>query len=126
MARSIAQADSESEISVSAERYGQSVDLRDSEAWRAVWTQDGVMKLQDHGITGEAHWALASGAGSRDNPFVEPAKIAFLGRYVDRLRHVGGAWRIARRKVITDWIDTEINDNVKVGHSTSSVSEAAS
>lgn len=65
-------------------------------------------------------------AGSRDNPFGEPAKITFQGRYVDRLRNVDGAWKIAHRKIITDWIDADTNDAVKAGQAASSVSDAAS
>ena len=157
-------AEDRSEIILLAGRYSQSLDLRDSEGWRAVWTDDAVMEmeLQQLWITGDALWKLASsdhdrpddpvsrhqpsnfvidGAGdeatmssycmvvsmsSRDNPFGEPARITFQGRYVDRLRRVDGAWRIAHRKIITDWIDSDVNDQVKLGQSGSSVSEAAS
>ena len=28
----------------------------------------------------------------------------FQGRYEDRLRRVDGQWRIARRRILTDWI----------------------
>ena len=65
-------------------------------------------------------------AGSQDNPFGDPAKITFQGRYVDRLRRVDGAWKIAHRKILTDWIDSDINQEVTSGQSASSVSEAAS
>ena len=65
-------------------------------------------------------------AGSRDNPFGEPARITFQGRYVDRLRRVDGAWKIAHRKIITDWIDSDINAEVTSAQSDSSVGEAAS
>ncbi|MCY3921629.1 MAG: nuclear transport factor 2 family protein [Chloroflexi bacterium] len=65
-------------------------------------------------------------AGSRDNPFGEPAWITFQGRYEDRLRRVDGAWKIAHRKILTDWIDADINAEVTAGQSASSVSEAAS
>ena len=65
-------------------------------------------------------------AGSRDNPFGEPARITFQGRYEDRLRRVDGAWKIAHRKIITDWIDSDINAEVTSAQSSSSVSEAAS
>ena len=65
-------------------------------------------------------------AGSRDNPFGEPARITFQGRYEDRLRRVDGAWKIAHRKILTDWIDADINAEVTAGQSASSVSEAAS
>ena len=65
-------------------------------------------------------------AGSRGNPFGEPARITFQGRYEDRLRRVDGAWKIAHRKIITDWIDSEINAEVTAGQADSSVSDAAS
>ena len=157
-------AEDRSEIILLAGRYSQSLDLRDLEGWRAVWTDDAVMEmeLQQLWITGDALWRLASGdqdrpddpvsrhqpstfvidgdgdeatmssyctvvsVSSRDNPFGEPARITFQGRYVDRLRRVDGAWRIAHRKIITDWIDSDVNDQVKLGQSGSSVSEAAS
>ncbi|MDE2893566.1 MAG: nuclear transport factor 2 family protein [Chloroflexota bacterium] len=65
-------------------------------------------------------------AGSRDNPFGEPARITFQGRYEDRLRRVDGVWKIAHRKILTDWIDADINAEVTAGQSACSVSEAAS
>ena len=157
-------ADDRSEIIVLAGRYSQALDLRDPEAWRAVWTDDAVMEmeLQELWITGDALWNLAAGdndssddrvsrhqpsnfvidgdgdeatmssyctvvsAGSRDNPFGEPARITFQGRYVDRLRRVDGAWKLAHRKIITDWIDSDINAEVTAGQSASGASEAAS
>ncbi len=157
-------ADDRSEIIVLAGRYSQSLDLRDPEAWRAVWTDDAVMEmeLQELWITGDALWNLASGdgdgpddrvsrhqpsnfvidgegdeatmssyctvvsAGSRDNPFGEPARITFQGRYVDRLRRVDGAWKLAHRKIITDWIDSDINAQVTGENAGSAQSEAAS
>ena len=64
-------------------------------------------------------------AGSRGNPFGEPARITFQGRYEDRLRRVDGAWKIAHRKIITDWIDSDINAEVTSAQSDSSVGEAA-
>ncbi len=75
--------------------------------------------------TMSSYCTVVSG-GSRDNPFVEPARITFQGRYVDRLRRVNGAWKIAHRKIITDWIDSDINAEVTSAQSDSSVSEAAS
>ena len=75
--------------------------------------------------TMSSYCTVVSG-GSRDNPFVEPARITFQGRYVDRLRRVDGAWKIAHRKIITDWIDSDINAKVTSAQSDSSVSEAAS
>ncbi len=75
--------------------------------------------------TMSSYCTVVSG-GSRDNPFVEPARITFQGRYVDRLRRVDGAWKIAHRKIITDWIDSDINAEVTSAQSDSSVSEAAS
>ena len=38
----------------------------------------------------------------------EAANIVFQGRYEDRLRRVDGSWRIAHRKIITDWIEPEV------------------
>ena len=157
-------AEDRSEIILLAGRYSQSLDLRDSEGWRACFTDDAVMEmeLQDLWITGDALWGLASGdnddpddrvsrhqpsnlvidgdgneatmssyctvvsASSRDNPFGEPARITFQGRYVDRLRRVDGAWRIAHRKIITDWIDSDTNSRVTAGNAEGSQSEAAS
>ena len=73
-----------------------------------------------------ASYCTVVSGGTRDNPFVEPARITFQGRYEDRLRRVDGAWKIAHRKIITDWIDSEINAEVTAAQSGSSVSEAAS
>ena len=72
-----------------------------------------------------ASYCTVVSAGSRDNPFGEPARITFQGRYEDRLRRVDGAWKIAHRKIITDWIDSDINAEVTSAQSDSSVSEAA-
>ena len=157
-------AEDRSEIILLAGRYSQSLDLRDSDGWRACFTDDAVMEmeLQELWITGDALWGLASGvtdadddrvsrhqpsnfvidgdgddatmssyctvvsAGSRDNPFGEPARITFQGRYVDRLRRVDGAWRIAHRKIMTDWIDSDINAQVTGENAASAQSEAAS
>ena len=74
--------------------------------------------------TMKSYCTVVSG-GSRDNPFVEPARITFQGRYEDRLRRVDGAWKIAHRKILTDWIDSDINAEVTSAQSGSSVSEAA-
>ena len=74
--------------------------------------------------TMKSYCTVVSG-GSRDNPFVEPARITFQGRYEDRLRRVDGAWKIAHRKILTDWIDSDINAEVTSAQSNSSVSEAA-
>ncbi len=65
-------------------------------------------------------------ASGRHNPFGDPAKIIFQGRYEDRLRRVDGAWKIAHRKIITDWIDSEVNRDVTSGNSESSQAGAAS
>ena len=73
-----------------------------------------------------ASYCTVVSAGSRDNPFGEPARITFQGRYVDRLRRVDGAWKIAHRKIITDWIDADVNREVTAGQSASSVADAAS
>jgi len=75
--------------------------------------------------TMKSYCTVVSG-GSRDNPFVEPARITFQGRYEDRLRRVDGAWKIAHRKILTDWIDSDINAEVTSAQSDSSVGEAAS
>ncbi len=75
--------------------------------------------------TMSSYCTVVSG-GSRDNPFGEPARITFQGRYEDQLRRVDGAWRIAHRKIITDWIDADINAEVTSAQSDSSASEAAS
>ena len=60
-------AEDRSEIILLAGRYSQSLDLRDSEGWRACFTDDAVMEmeLQDLWITGDALWGLASGDNDR-------------------------------------------------------------
>ena len=35
----------------------------------------------------------------------DPASIVFQGRYVDKIRRVDGAWKLAHRTILTDWID---------------------
>ena len=65
-------------------------------------------------------------ASGRENPFGDPAKIVFQGRYEDRLQRIDGAWKIAHRKIITDWIDSDTNSRVTSGNAESSQSQAAS
>ena len=43
------------------------------------------------------------------------ARIVFQGRYEDRLRRVDGKWRIARRRILTDWIDPVVAAGVANG-----------
>ena len=42
----------------------------------------------------------------------DAARIVFQGRCEDRLRRVGGKWRIARRHMLTDWIDPVVTAGV--------------
>jgi 3-phenylpropionate/cinnamic acid dioxygenase small subunit len=134
-------ADDRTAIQNLAGRYSHALDLGDAEAWVEVFTDDGVMEMAEQGyqITGDALRALPSGRdpsqpASRHIPstFViegdgdeatmrsyvtvvrvgDPASIVFQGRYEDRLRRVAGVWRIAHRKIITDWIDPEVAQQV--------------
>ena len=100
------------------------------------------MDAQGYDITGAALWSLPSGNVDRSAPqsrhipttFViegagddatmrsyvtvvatgdgANANIVFQGRYEDRLRRVDGKWRIAHRKIITDWIEPEVAKRV--------------
>ena len=125
-------ADDHVEIRNLAGRYSHALDLGEPAAWAEVFTDDGVMEMvaQGYEIKGEALRSLArDGAPSRARhipaTFVidgagdeatmrsyvtvvstdDPARIVFQGRYEDRLRRVDGQWRIARRRILTDWID---------------------
>ena len=125
-------ADDHVEIRNLACRYSHALDLREPAAWAEVFTEDGVMEMvaQGYEIKGDRLRSLARGgepSRSRHIPatFVidgagdeatmrsyvtvvstgDPARIVFRGRYEDRLRRVDGEWRIARRRVLTDWID---------------------
>jgi ketosteroid isomerase-like protein len=130
------------EIRDLAGRYSQALDLGDVSAWSEVFTVDGVMEMdaQGYDITGDALWSLPSGNVDRSGPqsrhipttFIiegagddatmrsyvtvvgtgEGANIVFQGRYEDRLRRVDGRWRIAHRKIITDWIEPEVAKRV--------------
>ena len=94
------------------------------------------MVAQGYEITGDALRSLPAGNGDRSGPpsrhipttFVidgagdeatmhsyvtvvgtgEQASLVFQGRYEDRLRRVDGEWRIAHRRIITDWIDPAV------------------
>ena len=135
-------ADDRAEIRDLAGRYSHALDLGDVSAWSEVFTVDGVMEMEAQGynITGDALWSLPSGNVDRSAPqsrhipttFViegaeddatmrsyvtvvgtgEGANIVFQGRYEDRLRRVDGRWRIAHRKIITDWIEPEVAKRV--------------
>ncbi len=135
-------ADDRAEILDLAGRYSHGIDLKDSAAWEGVFTEDGVMELVSQGIeiTGEALRTMgagnadASGPQSRHIPttFViegagdeatmrsyvsvvgagKAAKIIFQGRYEDQLRRVGGRWRIAHRRILTDWIQPAIAEGL--------------
>ncbi len=129
------------EIQNLAGRYSQALDDGDADAWAGVWTDDGVMEMvaQGHWITGAALLNVGSGRGgsrpqSRHMPstFVidgdgdeasmssyvtvvrcdDPAKIVFQGRYVDKIRRVDGAWKLAHRTIQTDWIEAETAQQV--------------
>ena len=120
------------EIRNLAGRYSHALDLGEPAAWAEVFTEDGVMDMvaQGYTIEGDALRSLARDgepSGSRHMPstFVidgagdeatmrsyvtvvstrDPARIVFQGRYEDRLRRVDGKWRIAQRRILTDWID---------------------
>ncbi len=125
-------ADDHVEIRNLAGRYSHALDLGEPSAWAEVFTEDGVMDMvaQGYTIEGDALRSLARDgepSGSRHMPstFVidgagdeaamrsyvtvvstaDPARIVFQGRYEDRLRRVDGKWRIAQRRILTDWID---------------------
>lgn len=133
-------AEDRAEIQNLAGRYSHALDNGIPEAWAEVWTDDGVMEMvtQERWITGDALRALAAGGGgaqSRHMPstFViegagdeasmssyvtvvrcdDPAKIVFQGRYVDVLRRVDGAWKIAHRTILTDWIEPATAEQVQ-------------
>lgn len=122
-----------------AGRYSQALDLGDPAAWAEVFTDDGVMDMvaQGYEIKGEALRSLPrDGEPSRSRhiptTFVidgagdeatmrsyvtvvstdDPARIVFQGRYEDRLRRVDGQWRIERRRILTDWIDSAVAEGV--------------
>ena len=128
-------ADDHVEIRNLAGRYSHALDLGEPAAWAEVFTEDGVMDMvaQGYTIEGDALRSLARDgepSGSRHMPstFVidgagdeatmrsyvtvvstgDPARIVFQGRYEDRLRRVDGKWRIARRRILTDWIDSVV------------------
>ncbi|MYH30298.1 MAG: nuclear transport factor 2 family protein [Acidobacteria bacterium] len=122
-----------------AGRYSQALDLGDPAAWAEVFTDDGVMDMvaQGYEIKGEALRSLPrdgepsrgrhipttfviDGAGDEATmrSYVtvvstdDPARIVFQGRYEDRLRRVDGRWRIERRRILTDWIDSAVAEGV--------------
>ena len=134
-------AEDRAEIRDLAGRYSHAIDLGDSALWAEVFTEDGVMEMaaQGYDITGEQLRGLGAdrepaAGGGRHIPttFVidgagdeatmrsyvtvvstaDPARIVFQGRYEDRLRRVDGRWRIAHRKILTDWIDSGVAEAV--------------
>ena len=134
-------AEDRAEIRDLAGRYSHAIDLGDSALWAEVFTEDGVMEMaaQGYNITGEQLRGLGAdrepaAGGGRHIPttFVidgagdeatmrsyvtvvstaDPARIVFQGRYEDRLRRVDGRWRIAHRKILTDWIDSGVAEAV--------------
>ena len=134
-------AEDRAEIRDLAGRYSHAIDLGDTAAWAEVFTEDGVMEMaaQGHNITGDQLRGLGADrepreGGGRHIPttFVidgagddasmrsyvtvvgtaDPARIVFQGRYEDRLRRVDGRWRIAHRRILTDWIDSGVAEAV--------------
>lgn len=130
------------EIQNLAGRYSQALDDGDPDAWADVWTADGVMEMvaQERWITGDSLRALAAarddstpqarhmpstfvidGAGDEASmsSYVtvvscdDPAKIVFQGRYVDKIRRVGGSWKLAHRTILTDWIEPATAEQVQ-------------
>ena len=135
-------ADDRAEIQNLAGRYSQALDDGEPEAWASVWTDDGVMEMvgQERWITGDALRSLAAPRDERDSQsrhmpstFVidgdgdeasmssyvtvvrcdDPASIVFQGRYVDKIRRVDGAWKLAHRTILTDWIDAGTAEQVQ-------------
>ena len=135
-------ADDRAEILNLAGRYSHGIDLGDAAAWEGVFTDDGVMELVTQGITntGDALHSMGtrnrdpSGPQSRHIPttFViegagdeatmrsyatavrtgEDVRIVWQGRYEDQLRRVDGRWRIAHRRILTDWIQPEVAEGI--------------
>ena len=135
-------ADDRAAIQNLAGRYSHALDLGDTAAWAEIFTDDGVMEMvaQGYEITGDTLRSLPAGNGDRSGPqsrhipttFVidgagdeatmhsyvtvvgtgEQARLVFQGRYEDRLRRVDGEWRIAHRRIITDWIDPAVAQQV--------------
>lgn len=134
-------AEDRAEIQNLAGRYSQALDDGDPDAWAEVWTADGVMEMvtQERWITGDSLRALAARDDStpqgRHMPstFVidgegdeasmssyvtvvrcdDPARIVFQGRYVDKIRRVGGSWKLAHRTILTDWIEPATAEQVQ-------------
>ncbi len=135
-------ADDRAEILNLAGRYSHGIDLGDADAWAGVFTEDGVMELVSQGITntGDALHSMASGNRDASGPqsrhipttFIiegagdeatmrsyvsvvstgDPARIVFQGRYEDELRRVDGQWRIAHRRIHTDWIQSAVAEGL--------------
>ena len=135
-------AEDRAEIQNLAGRYSQALDDGDPDAWAEVWTADGVMEMvaQERWITGDSLRALAAArddstpqARHMPSTFVidgegdeasmssyvtvvscdDPAKIVFQGRYVDKIRRVGGSWKLAHRTILTDWIEPATAEQVQ-------------
>ncbi len=145
-------AEDRAEILNLAGRYSQALDDADADVWAEIWTDDGVMEMvsQERWISGGALRSLAAGrepssAQSRHMPstFViegegdeasmssyvtvvrcgDPASIVFQGRYVDKIRRVDGAWKLAHRTILTDWIEPATAQQVQAPANTDANTE---
>lgn len=112
-------------------RYTLTLDSHDIEGWANTFTEDGVFGYGDRAIIGRAkiaayghvHQTLASRHVNTSLLFdIDPSgdratgtsatvltlgtsqgyRVAFLGRYDDELRRVGGRWLFSRRWVSAD------------------------
>lgn len=135
-------AEDRAEIQNLAGRYSQALDDGDPDTWAEVWTADGVMEMvtQERRITGDSLRALAAARddstpqgrhmpstfvidGEGDEASMssyvtvvrcdDPARIVFQGRYVDKIRRVGGSWKLAHRTILTDWIEPATAEQVQ-------------
>lgn len=101
-------------------RYNQALDRRDGAAWAGTFTEDGVMEGEDD-VAGRSalcafvdalgppdlnrHWAMNFVFETHDGitmladmAVLKGNTVVSSGRYVNIMRRVDGAWKIARQR----------------------------
>ena len=66
----------------------------------------GQVRIEIHGETASGECYFQAWHGARDEQ-ANPRNLFISGRYVDEYAQRDGAWRIAKRKLLTDWISDD-------------------
>jgi SnoaL-like domain len=70
----------------------------------------GQVRIEIHGDVASGECYFQAWHGSRDQSGA-PRDLFISGRYIDEYACIDGAWRISKRKLITDWVKDDAADH---------------